>query len=281
MPSIESLVADINHVLQTGEGYTEEVAEWVSEDVRKSLLRQMKKREDKGSLRLSGLGTKCERKLWYTVNKATHREKLTASTLNKFIFGDLTESHIIGLCMAAGHKVEGMQDQLNVEGVLGHRDCVIDGMLIDVKSASSFSFRKFKEGKLREEDPFGYISQLSSYLYGSQDDPLVTEKNKAGFLAFDKQFGHIALDIYDLSPEVKTKKAEVENCKSVVKMSKPPAREYEPEPDGKSGNTKLCTQCSYCDFKKICWPDMRTFIYKGGPRYLINVAREPRDVFEL
>ena len=150
-----------------------------------------------------------------------------------------------------------------------------------MKSASSFSFRKFKEGKLREEDPFGYISQLSSYLYGSQDDPLVTEKNKAGFLAFDKQFGHIALDIYDLSPEVKTKKAEVENCKSVVKMSKPPAREYEPEPDGKSGNTKLCTQCSYCDFKKICWPDMRTFIYKGGPRYLINVAREPRDVFEL
>lgn len=281
MPSIESLVADINHVLQTGEGYTEEIAQWVAEDVRKSLLRQMKKREDKGSLRLSGLGTKCERKLWYTVNKSTHREKLTASTLNKFIFGDLTESHIIGLCMAAGHKVEGMQDQLNVEGVLGHRDCVIDGMLIDVKSASSFSFRKFKEGKLREEDPFGYISQLSSYLYGSQDDPLVTEKNKAGFLAFDKQFGHIALDIYDLSPEVRTKKAEVENCKSVVKMGKPPAREYEPEPDGKSGNTKLCTQCSYCDFKKICWPDMRTFIYKGGPRYLINVAREPRDVFEL
>ena len=52
--------------------------------------------------------------------------------------------------------------------------------------------------------------------------------------------------------------------------------EIEPEPDGKSGNTKLCTQCSYCDFKKICWPHMRTFIYKGGPRYLINVAREPR-----
>lgn len=281
MATITTLVTDIYNVLQTGEGYTDAIAKWVADDIRHALLRQTSPRVGRSSLRLSGIGTPCKRKLWYSVNKTGTAEPLRPATLNKFIFGDMTESHILGLAMAAGHDVQGMQDQVNVYGIVGHRDCIIDGMLVDVKSASTYGMRKFKDNGLRDDDPFGYLSQLSSYLYGSQDDPLLTEKNKAAFLAVDKQHGNILLDIYDLSDELEKKEAEVKLVKSVVKKKNPPDRPYAEEPDGRSGNMKLCMTCSYCDYKKTCWPNLRTFLYKGGPRYLTKVEREPRDVFEV
>jgi len=271
-----TLKDDIEHTLRTGEGWTEEISEWVAKDAAKSLNRQFDRGgERKRTLRASNLGTPCERKLWYHVNSSTEPEPLPASTLNKFIFGDLAESYLLGLCKAAGHDVTGLQDTVDVGGIRGSRDCVIDGMLFDVKSASSNSFRKFAEGRLREDDPFGYISQLSTYLKGSQSDPLVTYKTKAGFLAIDKQFGHIAVDIYDLTEELDTKDKEVERKKEVVTWNEPPDRPYEHVPDGKSGNMKLPTFCSYCEWRNTCWPGLRTFIYSHGPRYLTHVEYTP------
>lgn len=281
MATITTLVSDIYHVLQTGEGYTEEIADWVSNDIKNSLIRQTAPRVGKSSLRLSGLGTACKRKLWYSVNKTGTAEGLRPATLNKFIFGDIVESHMLGLAMAAGHEVVGMQDSVNVEGIVGHRDCIIDGMLVDVKSASSYGMRKFQDNGLRQDDPFGYLSQLSSYLYGSQNDPLLTEKNKAAFLAVDKQHGNMILDVYDLSEELSKKRKEVQDAKNLVQKKQPPERPFTDQPDGKSGNMKLCMTCSYCDYKKTCWPNVRTFLYKSGPRYLTKVEREPKDVFEI
>lgn len=287
---ISTLIADMEDVIVTGEGWTDEISQWVADDIAKSLSRQFNRSgaQRKRTLRVSNLGTPCQRKLWYHINSTTEPEPLPTSTLNKFIFGDLTESYILGLAKAAGHSVEGLQDSVDVDGIRGHRDCVIDGMLIDVKSCSTTAFAKFKQHKLRDDDSFGYISQLSSYLYGSRDDPLVTYKDKAGFLAFDKQFGHICLDIYDLTEEVTNKSQEVANIKSVVKSDSIPdrpkwERTYRGEvvevaedwADGKSGNRKLATACSYCEWKDTCWPDLRTFIYSNGPRYFTKVVREP------
>ena len=280
---ITTLIRDMKHVLNSGEGYTREIAEWVGHDIAQSLYRQMSARggERKGTLRVSNLGTPCERKLWYTVNSRVEPEPLSPSTLNKFIFGDITESHILGLAKAAGHDVRGLQDTVDVVGIRGSRDCVIDGMLIDVKSASSRSYDKFKSGSLREDDPFGYISQLSSYLYGSQSDPLVTYKTKAAFLAVDKQFGHFCLDIYDLTEELERKEEEVNGKKEMVKRKTPPPRAYEPVPFNKSGNEKLPMPCSYCDHKKTCWPEARKFLYSNGPVYLTKIVKEPTgNVFE-
>jgi CRISPR/Cas system-associated exonuclease Cas4 (RecB family) len=200
---------------------------------------------------------------------------------NKFIFGDLTESHVLGLVKASGHTLEGLQTPVDVFGIRGHRDCVINGMLFDVKSCSSRAFDKFKYNKLREDDAFGYISQLSSYLYGSRNDPLVTEKNKAGFLAVDKQFGHIAVDIYDLTEDLERKEEEVLRKQHVVNEVEPPERAYEPVPHNKSGNMKLPTACSYCEYSRICWPEARKFLYSNGPVFLTKVEREPTgNVFE-
>lgn len=278
MKSPYTLKEDIEEVLLApgNNGYTEDIAEWVGNDIAQSLQRQLGTvSRPTGKLRISGLGTPCERKLWYSVNQPDEATPLAASTKNKFVFGDLTESHVLGLAKAAGHEVGGLQGYVDCLGIKGSRDCVIDGMLFDVKSASTNGFAKFKDNGLRRDDPFGYLSQLSSYLVGSLDDPLVRYKTHAGFIAFDKQFGHIEVDIYDLTPEIEAKAQEVQQKKDVVMMPEPPERPYEPVEDGKSGNMKIPKVCSYCDYKFHCWDNLRTFIYSGGPRYLTKVEREP------
>ena len=97
----------------------------------------------------------------------------------------------------------------------------------------------------------------------------------AGFLAIDKVNGHIHLDVYDLSPELERKELLIEQRKSMVLQPEPPMRNYEPVADGKSGNMKLPSKCSYCGWKKECWPGLRTFIYSTGPRYLTQVSKTP------
>ena len=45
-----------------------------------------------------------------------------------------------------------VEKEVKVKGVQGHMDCVIDGEVIDIKTASGFAFKKFKDGTLREDD---------------------------------------------------------------------------------------------------------------------------------
>lgn len=223
---------------------------------------------------MSNLGTPCDRKLWYSVNRPGVGERLGGPATFKFLFGDIIERIVLGLAKFAGHSVTGEQDELEIGGVKGHRDAVIDGRLVDVKSATTHSFNKFKEHKLLTDDPFGYVTQIGAYLDASQEDPLVKDKDKASFVAVDKQLGHICIDTYSKSDTDYNKL--VSEKRSMVGRSEPPARAFTDVPDGKSGNRKLGTECSYCPFKSECWPGLRTFTYSGGPTFLTKVVREPK-----
>jgi len=227
---------------------------------------------------LSALGTQCERKLWYKINKTSEAESLPPSALLKFFYGDIIEDLVLTIAAVSGHSVVGMQDRMNVHGIKGHRDAVIDGMTVDVKSASPYAFKKFKEGNLREDDPFGYISQLSSYVYAAKDDPLVTNKTEGAFLVIDKVNGHVCLDVYDFSEEMKTKEQDVAHLKKMVVSEEPPDRAFDPVPQSNKnpkGNQKLSTACSYCDFKQECYPEARKFIYSDKPVFLTKVVKKP------
>ena len=160
----------------------------------------------RGYLSFSSIGSPCKRKLWYKINETNVARALSPSDLLKFFYGDMIEELVLAIVEASGHKVTGQQDRMRINDLAGHRDAVIDGMTIDVKSASPYSFKKFVEGNLREEDPFGYISQLSSYVYAAKDDPLVTNKTHGAFLVVDKVGGGICLDMYDFTPELEQKK---------------------------------------------------------------------------
>ena len=44
-------------------------------------------------------------------------------------------------------------------------DCKIDGVVTDVKSVSTFGFKKFKDGSMALDDPFGYVAQIKGYAH--------------------------------------------------------------------------------------------------------------------
>jgi len=280
MKSIDTLVQDILEVVDTGGGWDNTITSYLSTRLSSTIDNRLKTKEEdsyKPTLRMSNIGTPCHRKLWYSINLPLSSEALRPEAKLKFLYGDILEDLLLTLAKAAGHIVEGEQDVLELNGIRGRRDAVIDGVTVDVKSTSSYSFAKFRNHGLREDDPFGYIQQLSSYVYAAKDDPLVKDKTKGAFLAIDKQNGTVCLDMYDFTEEFKYKEAYVEAAKAMVVFTSPPARQFDDEPEGKSGNRKLGINCQYCDFKRECWPGLRTFVYAGGkPSFLTKVVSLPR-----
>ena len=232
----------------------------------------------KGYLRFSNMGTPCERKLWYEINAPEDKEELSADVILKFLYGDIIEAFILLLAEVSGHRVEGNQDRVELEGVVGHRDAIIDGVVVDVKSASSYSYKKFAEGRLGDDDPFGYIPQLQGYLKAGEEDELVTDKTRAAFLPVDKTLGHFCLDFHEKQDW--DWKGILDHKKEILAQPEPPERAFDPEPMGKSGNMKLGMFCSYCAFKEKCYPELRTFIYSTGPVFLTDVKKTP-DVYEV
>jgi CRISPR/Cas system-associated exonuclease Cas4 (RecB family) len=277
---IETLLDDINKVLQGSGGWDSTVSQFFSEGLVELVDdRFTKKQEVRNYLSLSQVGDPCRRKLWYRVNQSNLASELSPESIGNFFYGDLLELVVISLAMAAGHRVDGLQQELDVFGVKGHGDVLIDGMVVDVKSASRFGFEKFKNHKLKEDDPFGYISQLSSYLYAYKDDSRVVHKDKAAFLVVNKDRFKLALDVYDLRSELAAKEKEIKEVVAAVESPVPPPK-LPDEPEGKSGNRKLSTICGYCDFKHNCWPNLRAFSYSNGLTYLTHVAKLPK-VYEV
>jgi hypothetical protein len=276
--SIETLVEDMENVILGNNGWDFLLGQNMGATVATlAKARFDKPQEPRGYLSMSGLGTPCNRKLWYKINQTELAQPLRANALLKFFYGDMIEELALCIAQQAGHTVVGQQDRMEAHGIKGSRDCVIDGMTVDVKSASPYSFKKFQEGNLREQDPFGYISQLSSYVYAAKDDPLVTNKSHGAFLVIDKVNGHICLDVYDLTEEMKTKEEEIRAIKEMVTQKVPPERSFEDEPQSKtSPNMKLKMECSYCEFKRACWPGLKLYAYSHGPVYLTKVVKELR-----
>lgn len=278
---ISTLVKDIEDVVSRKGGWDAVASEYFKTTASEAMDRRFSLPEErKATLRMSNIGTPCKRKLWYYLNTTSTEAALSPSTLLKFAYGDIIENLLLALAKAAGHSVEGEQGEIVVDGIVGHRDAVIDGVTVDVKSVSTMGFAKFKKNELRVDDPFGYLKQLTGYVYGAKGDSLVTDKTGGAFLVMDKQHGHLHLDYYDLEHELELFPSVIVATKVLATMSTTPHREWEAVPDGKSGNMKLPAACSYCDFKWTCWPGLRGFAYSNGPTYLTKVVRVP-DVKEF
>ena len=271
MKTIDTLVDDINTVLITPTVVPSDVAESFGRAVSDIIVRRLAQEEREPTLRMSNIGSSCERKLYYHVNEPGSAEPLTAAIRLKFAYGDILEALLLFLAKSAGHEVLGEQDELEINGIKGHRDAIIDGITVDCKSASSRSFDKFVEGIKPETDSFGYLDQLNAYVFASSD---AVDPSRGAFLAIDKQFGRIALDVHEYNGVDYDQV--VERKKQIVAAPKPPARPFFDEADGAKGNRKLGTVCSYCNFKNHCWPGLRAFAYASGPRYLTKVVELPK-----
>ncbi len=276
MSKIDTLVGDLERLFVLPHQLDADRAKRFGEQLARSLSRRFAK-EDRGApqLRLSNLGTKCNRKLYYDINeKNAAPEELPPAAHFKFMFGDILEELLLFLAEEAGHTVQGRQKTVDLYGIPGHIDAVIDGVLVDVKSASSMSFKKFANHLDHGTDDFGYIDQLLGYLEATRDDPEVVDKSRAAFLVVDKTLGHLTLDIH--RNDRTDYKGLVEHKVSIMSEPRPPERYWQDEAEGLSGNRKLGVACSYCQWKGKCWPGLRTYIYAKGPVHLTKVVREPK-----
>ena len=231
----------------------------------------------KNGLRMSNIGRPL-RRLWYDLNTEQEKEQIDAPTFIKFLYGHLLEVLLLFFVRLAGHIVESEQKEVTVSGIKGHMDSVIDGEVIDVKTASGYAFKKFKDGTLAQNDSFGYLSQLAGY-------EKAEKTNNGGFLVMNKETGELTVFIPDdlEKPNITHRIKEV---KQAVNRKTPPEYCYPPIPDGVSGNMKLPRDCTWCPHKFECHKDandgqgLRTFNYAKGRVYLTQVEKLP-NVQEL
>ena len=271
---ISTLLEDIGDRLEEGKLPEEtNLAIFLDElkEVMENFFVEESNRDSTGKLRLSAVGRE-DRKLWYDFNGYA-KEKLNTSQRIRFCLGHILESFVLLLTREAGHTVEDCQKEVSVEKVKGHIDCIIDGELVDVKSASPYGFKKFVDGSIiTGEDPFGYMYQLSSY-------GAALGKKKGYFLSIDKSGGNLNLlevPLNNVDPAER-----ISYLKDTLPDSDPPDRCY-PEVEESSGNKRIGFNCKYCDYKVECWKDsnngqgLRKYNYAKGPEYFTHIQKEPR-----
>ena len=276
--TLDTLVDDVNALFDPDVDHqpSEELLDEFCSNLKQLLRTRLghAPRRSGGGIRFSSLG-KPDRQVYFDHHPSPDEEPLLPKTYLKFLYGDVIEQLYLYLAKEAGHSVTHEQAEVEIDGVLGHIDAIIDGTVVDLKSASSYGYKKFEEGTVEQDDPFGYVEQLSGYA------SVLTPGKEAAWWAVDKSSGDHC--IATLKPTVikhHEPAPRIEHLKKVVESDTPPPLCHEPVPDGKSGNMKLPTPCSYCKHKFRCHPDARLFIYSSGPRYLTTVVREP-DVPEI
>lgn len=278
LSQLNNIPQDIYNLFFNPHVPSEENLEAFCDGVKTALKRALendRRLQNKPMLRMSNIGMP-DLKAWYTFHDEENTPtEFTGETLIKFLYGDMLEHLLLLLIKEAGYEVTHEQEELTIDGIVGHRDCKINGIPVDIKTASNWSFKKFETGSLFTDDAFGYIPQISAYAQAGGD-------TEAAFVAINKEQGTIAVLPVQ---EIDTINAEnrIKHLKTVVTSDvKPTKKCYAPVPDGKSGNMKLNTNCTFCKFKDKCWSDsnggvgLRKFKYANGITHLVEVASVPK-----
>lgn len=274
MANIDTLIEDIEKSITEGADCSEDLVNAIASTfadqchtIFKSLVKGKRQAQAK-RLRASNIGKPCARAVWYDINGEHDPEELRANTLLKFTFGHILEELLLSLAVVAGHEVSEEQKEHNINGVKGHQDARIDGVLVDVKSASSYAYKKFEANDLNpSNDSFGYLKQIAFYRQGNE---------RVAFFVVDKQNGSICLSTPAPEYLAYDMQYEVERMQHALSKPIPPSQHFQPEPEGKSGNMKLCVECSYCSHKWECWEGLRGFAYATKPVFLTKVVKEPK-----
>lgn len=291
MKTIDTLIEDVNDVLKNTEGSVvgvdalTKLGSNIALKVQASLTREKKVRPPK-VLYMSEIGKPCLRQIWYGYHMPEAAEPLSANARLKFLYGDILEEVLLFLAKQAGHTVTLEQERCEIHTwrgwtVVGRLDAVIDGVLVDVKSTSPYGFKKFEEGLTDKNDSFGYRAQLDAY------SRTRSGLKKTGWFYVDKQNGKLGFATHrdggvELAKADMSVGARLAELIPVLEHPDPPLRRFLAEPEGKSGNEKLCVECSYCPYKRKCWDSanmgrgLRAFAYAGKPVFLVTVVKEPK-----
>lgn len=267
--TLDTLIEDLKGVLSSSVEVPQELCDSLAEDITNIIKTRLgAKSADRTYLSMSSIG-KPLRRIWFDTHTPPSSVRNPYMSL-KFIYGDIIEALMLFLCRLAGHTVTDQQKSVEYKGVGGHIDAIIDGEVVDCKSASSNSYKKFAEGTLKTDDPFGYLAQIEGY-------SKCLDSDHPAFLAVDKVTGKFCLYQPDRLFDTPELDEVIEKAIEVSKADEPPAELCYPEqPSGTSGNLEISKGCKYCNHKLKCFPTVRAFRYSNGIKYLSKVVNEPK-----
>ena len=236
---------------------SKETMDRVAADIIDALARQFGEKNPKDfKLRMSNVGRPtCQ--LWFEKNKPEAAQPKAGNFVMNMMLGDIVEAVFKGILTEAGVEYD---DSDNVTLTLsdgteinGTYDLVIDDAVDDVKSASDWSYRhKFDSYEtLSNGDGFGYIGQLAGYAKASG-------KRAGGWWVVNKsngKFKYVPATGIDIDKEVN----HIEETVQTVQANEF-KRCFEPEEEffykKPTGNFVLNKNCTFCDFKNACWPNL-------------------------
>ena len=229
----------------------------VASDIKDALSRQFGTQQNGGgfTLRMSNIGRPtCQ--LWYEKNKPeVALPKPTTFVMNMMI-GDIVEAVFKGLLKEAGVKYEDSKKvtlNLSNTNVSGTYDIVIRDAVDDIKSASNWSYgNKFESfNTLASNDAFGYVAQLAGYAKAS-------DKKAGGWWVVNKangQFKYVPASGIDIDKEIDKVEQTVKTL-DANKFERCFEAEDETFRRKFTGNKVLCKTCSFCSYRKDCWPNL-------------------------
>jgi hypothetical protein len=237
----------------------EKLVDELSKNIKTSLTRD---HGDEFTLRMSNLGRPlCQLQMQKKGAERIPKREKQQSTI--FATGHMLEAWLVMIMKAAGVPIVGEQTacSVDIDGnvISGTSDIIIDygndHAVWDVKSASKYSFSKFKEGygAIEENDSFGYITQGEMYSE-AHGMPF------GGWVVVNKDNGEICVcetPINGMSAETYTV---VASKIHVLDTNMPFKRCFEDIEETfykkPTGNRVLPFACDWCDYKRECWPDL-------------------------
>lgn len=238
--------------------FTPEEIQRAVKQFEEALIKQTTPREDAPRLRMSNVGRlPCQ--LQQEMSGA-ERERMPYNHWLRMLVGDCVEILVRMVLEKSDATVssDGDEVKLDVDGttIKGTSDIDIEGKVYDIKSASQYMFRNKWSGgfqALYKADDFGYIGQLYGYADAQNKEP-------GGWVVVDKSSGEIM--VVDIDATKEQEGLIRQGRKYIVDLianDRPFQRCFEPEEETfhrkKTGGEILNKACSWCSFKRSCWPE--------------------------
>jgi len=238
--------------------YDDAWVEDAGEMFKAALRKQLTPREKGFRLRMSNIGRPlCQLQ---RENLGLERERMPYNHIVRMMLGDATECIMEVLLRVAKLPITGGKSQATLKFddvvVSGENDIELDGRVYDTKSSSPWAYEnKWKAGYagLVREDAFGYGAQLYGYSKG-------TKQEQGGWIVVNKSSGETLFVEADPSPQqvedlemdiIKTVQAVSTNA-DLVQCFEPTVEYFRTKP---TGNKRLHTTCTFCAYKKSCFPN--------------------------
>lgn len=277
MKKIETLLKDIDNIfVDPNHKVSEDNLKLFMDNLGKVVKDHIEKSgTDKESyLRMSMIGLP-DRKLYFELKFPAKGNQVNSQLQQRMLFGHVVEQLLFFLAREAGHTVDCEQMEVVINGVKGHLDARIDGVITDSKSVSPYQFPKFySPPTLKANDSFGYVPQIGGYHTAAVALSLTSDE-RAAILALNKSDGEKRLLFFDEMdwPNIPQR---IDHIKAMLdKPEPPPELCYQPVPKGKSGNEVLHPTCKYCRHKFKCHKNIRVFGYSNGLEFFTKVLDTP------